>query len=112
VIAGDSAAYGIRRLTEAGLNPENGFAFDTQKEAAEFLCKKLRTGDLACIKGRTTDHSTRIFFAQVGNVACWKEYCPKRMLCDICWELGVTAEEARKAVRAQPADDPPAASVP
>lgn len=42
--------------------------------------------------GNEVDHATRIFFAQLGEISCWLEYCPKRMLCDTCWELGASRE--------------------
>jgi UDP-N-acetylmuramoyl-tripeptide--D-alanyl-D-alanine ligase len=98
VFVGESAAYGRRRAIEAGMPAENVHAFSSIQAAAEFLRSELRPGDLMLLKGRTTDHVTRIFFAQLGPVGCWKEYCPKRMLCDICWELEVSPEQLRKAV--------------
>ena len=98
VFVGEMSGYGARRAIDAGLKAENAHAFPTLREAAEFLRKELREGDLMLIKGRTTDHAARLFLAQLGNVGCWKEYCPKRMLCDICWELDITEEQLRQAV--------------
>jgi len=54
------------------------------------------------LKGRTTDHGARIFFAQLGEVGCWKTDCDKRMLCDTCWELGMTREEMSRATLVRP----------
>jgi UDP-N-acetylmuramoyl-tripeptide--D-alanyl-D-alanine ligase len=93
VFVGELADYGKRRAIEAGLRPEMVHAFPSMQPAAEFLQSELKPGDVMLLKGRTTDHATRIFYAQLGTVKCWKEYCGKRMLCDLCPELGLTREE-------------------
>lgn len=95
VIVGEEAEYGRRRAIDAGLPEGNVHAFAAIREAAGFLRQELRPGDLMLLKGRTTDHAARILFAQVGPVGCWKEFCPKRMPCDICWELDITPEQHR-----------------
>lgn len=97
VFIGDLADYARRRAIDAGLRPEVVHAFDSLQPAAEFLKAELRRGDVMLLKGRTTDHAARIFFAQLGTVKCWKEYCPKRMLCDTCDELGLTRAELGKS---------------
>jgi UDP-N-acetylmuramoyl-tripeptide--D-alanyl-D-alanine ligase len=97
VLIGEMAEYGKRRAVEAGLRHENVHAFASMRAAAEYLKQELRPNDVMLLKGRTTDHAARIYFAQLGAVGCWKEYCPKRMLCDICWELDVTPEQLRMA---------------
>jgi UDP-N-acetylmuramoyl-tripeptide--D-alanyl-D-alanine ligase len=97
VFIGDLADYGKRRAIEAGLAPDAVHAFGTLREAADFLRGDLKSGDLVLLKGRTTDHATRIFFAQLGEVKCWKEYCGKRMLCDLCPRLGLPRETLRAA---------------
>jgi hypothetical protein len=94
--------YGRRRAIENGMPAENVHAFDSIRSAAEFLKAEIRQGDLVLIKGRTTDHAARIFLAQLGKVGCWKEYCPKRMLCDICWELDVTPAQLALARIVEP----------
>jgi len=94
--------YGRRRAIETGMPAENVHAFDSIRSAAEFLKAEIRQGDLVLIKGRTTDHAARIFLAQLGKVGCWKEYCPKRMLCDICWELDVTPAQLALARIVEP----------
>lgn len=91
VLIGDMAEWGARRAVEAGIAEGCARGFPAMREAAEFLRTELRAGDVAFIKGRTTDHAARIAWAQFGPVACWREYCPKRMLCDECWELGSPA---------------------
>jgi UDP-N-acetylmuramoyl-tripeptide--D-alanyl-D-alanine ligase len=92
ILCGDEHVYGRRKAIEAGLPPESAYGFQTLKEAADFLRRELRPGDLVLLKGRTTDHATRVFFALLGTVACWRAYCPKTMLCDGCWELGFESE--------------------
>ena len=88
VFVGENAEYGKRRAIDAGISEGQAHAFDSIRTAAEFLRGELREGDLVLLKGRTTDHVTRILLAQLGTVQCWKEYCSKRRLCDNCWELG------------------------
>jgi UDP-N-acetylmuramoyl-tripeptide--D-alanyl-D-alanine ligase len=60
--------------------------------AAELLKQELCPGDLVLLKGRSTDHLTRIYFAQFGPVACWRSHCRKTCLCDGCDELGAEPE--------------------
>jgi UDP-N-acetylmuramoyl-tripeptide--D-alanyl-D-alanine ligase len=108
VFIGELASYGVRRAIDAGIRPDQAHAFRTLREAAEFLRTELRSGDLVLLKGRATDHAARIFFAQIGTVGCWKDPCRKQMLCDICWELDITPEEAARA-RLVPADRLPQA---
>lgn len=107
VLVGESAGYGRRRAIEQGLPEDQVHAFDSLRGAAEFLRNELRPGDLMLLKGRTTDHAARLFFAQLGDPACWKPYCPKRMLCDICWELAITPAQMRLASLVPPPGAPP-----
>jgi UDP-N-acetylmuramoyl-tripeptide--D-alanyl-D-alanine ligase len=72
----------------AGMPPENVRGFGDLQEAAEFLRAELVPGDLALIRGRVTDHLTRVYFALIGTVECWKAKCDKQILCDLCPELG------------------------
>lgn len=102
VFVGESADYGIRRAVEAGLPRDRVFGFSTLREAAEFLRGELREGDLVLLKGRTTDHVARLFFAQFGDISCWKSHCPKTMLCDECWELGVPSQVLRSLTERSP----------
>lgn len=98
VLIGEMSDYGRRRAIEAGMAPEAVHALSSVKEASELLHAILRAGDLVILKGRTTDHATRILFDQVGRVECWKPYCRKTMLCDICWELGTSAGQGRLVI--------------
>ena len=89
ILCGEEQVYGTRKVIEAGASAHG---FQTLREAAQFLRTELRPGDLVLLKGRATDHATRVFFALLGTVACWRAYCPKTMLCDGCWELGFEPE--------------------
>lgn len=97
VFIGIAAEHGVRGAIEAGMPVADAHAFASLRQAAGFLHRELRQGDLVLLKGRATDHTARLFFAQLGDVACWKEYCKKRMLCDTCWELGISRKEAAMA---------------
>jgi UDP-N-acetylmuramoyl-tripeptide--D-alanyl-D-alanine ligase len=92
ILCGDENVYGRRKAIEAGMAPASAHGFPTLSEAAQFLRTELRSGDLVLLKGRSTDHATRVFFALLGTVACWRPYCPKTVLCDACWELGFVSE--------------------
>lgn len=69
-----------------GLSPMGLHEFDDLQQLATFL-KSLRLGDLILLRGRTTDHITRVYHAQFREVSCWKTYCTERNLCDHCPEL-------------------------
>ena len=96
VFIGIAADGGVRGAIAAGMPATDAFAFESLKTAADFLRRELRRGDLVLLKGRTTDHTARLFFAQLGDVSCWKE-CKKTMLCDTCWELGISRKDAARA---------------
>jgi UDP-N-acetylmuramoyl-tripeptide--D-alanyl-D-alanine ligase len=102
VFVGERAAYGRRRAIEAGLSPEQVHEFPALEAATGFLRGALRAGDLLLLKGRTTDHATRAFHALLGPVRCWKPTCPRRILCDHCWELGAAPPTAWGAVLVPP----------
>jgi UDP-N-acetylmuramoyl-tripeptide--D-alanyl-D-alanine ligase len=102
VFAGENAAYGRRRAIDAGVLPGDAHDFASLEAAARFLVGELRPHDLVLLKGRTTDHAARIFFAQLGHVGCWKVKCPKRMLCDSCWRIGTPPVEIGKALLVRP----------
>jgi UDP-N-acetylmuramoyl-tripeptide--D-alanyl-D-alanine ligase len=99
VFVGEAAAFGRRGALEAGIATENVHAFAALPDAARFLGETLRDGDLVLLKGRVSDHLARLYFAQLGAVGCWKEHCPKVMLCDECPELGAAPEVRARAVR-------------
>jgi len=102
VFVGDSAEHGRRGAVDGGFSADRVRGFDSLQDAAAFLAGELRQGDLVLLKGRTTDHLTRLFFALLGEIKCWLPYCEKYMECDICWELGLARANARRATVVPP----------
>jgi len=70
-----------------GLPVGNLFTFDDLRKLSTFLKSTLRSGDLMLLRGRTTDHITRVYHAQLKEVSCWKTHCTERNICDHCSEL-------------------------
>ena len=106
VFVGENAAYGRRRAIDAGVPAGHAHDFPSLRAAARFLEGELCAHDLVLLKGRTTDHAARIFFAQLGPVGCWKVTCAKRTLCDWCWRLETTVVDIGRAVLARPEPAP------
>jgi UDP-N-acetylmuramoyl-tripeptide--D-alanyl-D-alanine ligase len=102
---GEGAAFGKRAAVEAGVAPGNAHAFANLREAAAFLAAALAPGDLVLLKGRITDHVSRLFFASLGPIGCWRSDCTKVIGCDVCPELGCDPVHVRRTV---PAPLPPA----
>jgi UDP-N-acetylmuramoyl-tripeptide--D-alanyl-D-alanine ligase len=98
VLIGQHSEYGRRRAIEAGMASEDVHAFRGLEETADFLKGELKDGDLALLKGRTTDHASRIYFALLGRIECWEEKCPRTLLCDHCPELGFHPRFPRETV--------------
>jgi UDP-N-acetylmuramoyl-tripeptide--D-alanyl-D-alanine ligase len=98
VIIGPGADYGRRRAIEAGMRPEHVHAVDRADHAAALLRGELRAGDLVLLKGRVSEHVARVFFGLLGDVACRKLVCTKRILCDVCPELGTPLDQRALAV--------------
>ena len=97
VFVGDVAGRSERAAIEAGMAEGNAHSFASLEDAAEFLKSFLQPDDLVLLKGRATHHLSRLFFAQLGPVDCWKPVCSKTMLCDICRELGPAGKMKSKA---------------
>ena len=70
-----------------GLAAEALREFEDLRDVSRFLQSTLQSGDLVLLRGRTTDHVTRIYHAQLQEVSCWKKHCSKTSLCDYCPEL-------------------------
>jgi UDP-N-acetylmuramoyl-tripeptide--D-alanyl-D-alanine ligase len=77
----------VRAAVRAGMRPEAALPFADVAQAAGYLRSTLRPGDLVLLKGRTTDHFSRVFFAQFGPIGCWTRECARTRLCDSCEEL-------------------------
>jgi UDP-N-acetylmuramyl pentapeptide synthase len=65
-------------------------AFTTPSEAAEYLGRSLRPGDLVLLKGSNrADHLLRLVLARTTRVACWRTECRRLKYCDACLLLRV-----------------------
>jgi len=107
VLLGEHAAYGRRRLLEAGLPAEAVGTVATLREATAQLGARYGAGDLLLLRGRSSDHLARLAVAQFGDVGCWRADCRLTTLCDECPWLG-----ADRATLAAAARDPGAPSGP
>jgi UDP-N-acetylmuramoyl-tripeptide--D-alanyl-D-alanine ligase len=99
VFIGDRAGHGVRGAVAGGMSPEQAHQFYNWEQAVEFLREELKPGDLALLRGgRISEHFSRIYFALAGTISCRKAHCEKRIVCDLCPELGaVTALPAATA---------------
>jgi UDP-N-acetylmuramoyl-tripeptide--D-alanyl-D-alanine ligase len=87
VFIGEHGRSAVKEAVALGMQPECVRAFADLREAALYLKTELRKGDLVLLKGRSSDHLSRIFFAQFGSIGCWKEKCSRRYACDLCEDL-------------------------
>ncbi len=87
VFVGSHAHHAVKAATGAGMDPAACREFIDLRDAAAWLKSHLRRGDLVFLKGRTTDHLSRILFAQLGTIDCWKYSCSVRRMCDTCTRL-------------------------
>ena len=93
----------VKAAIAAGMTPELVRNFTRLEDAAEYLKTELRKGDLVLLKGRTTDHLSRLFFAQFGPIGCWKTVCRKTINCDHCEELRPSIDVSKdESVAASP----------
>lgn len=88
IFIGEKSDFTARNAIRFGMVPESVCSFLSLREAAEYLKPQLRPGDLVLLKGRVSDHLARFSYALRGEVACSRQTCSKRMLCDRCPELG------------------------
>ena len=87
LFVGDHGHHAVRGAVGAGMDPTNCHAAAGLAAAAEWLKRELRANDLVFVKGRATDHLSRIVFAQLGPIGCWTKSCRIKSLCDLCPEL-------------------------
>lgn len=87
VFIGEYGHHAVNAAIASGMNPESVLDFKDLYGAALYLKSELRTGDLVLLKGRATDHLSRVFLAQFGPIGCWKTKCRKTFVCDFCEEL-------------------------
>src|SRR3990170_116263 len=87
VFIGEYGHHAVKEAIASGMKPECVLSFTDLHRATLYLKSELRTGDFVLLKGRGTDHLSRVFFAQLGTIGCWKTKCYKRIVCDLCEEL-------------------------
>jgi UDP-N-acetylmuramoyl-tripeptide--D-alanyl-D-alanine ligase len=87
VFVGDHSHHAVRAATLAGMNPAHCHAVPSLQSASDLLKRELRRGDLVFLKGRSTDHLSRVLFAQFGAIGCWTRSCRIHRLCDTCVKL-------------------------
>ena len=95
------AHHAVKAAVAAGMHPDRVHGFPNLLTAAEHLKSELRHGDLVLLRGRATDHLSRICFAQFSEIECWKTRCRKTIVCDHCNELhpGFDLQVIRKDAR-------------
>jgi len=96
IFVGEYSHYSRNAALQAGLDPKRVLNFTYPQDAVSSLKEELREGDLVLLKARSNDHLSRLLFAQVGNVLCWRTSCPERFLCDICWRLGCEESDMKR----------------
>lgn len=102
VSVGDHARHARRAALDAGMDPA-GFPHVVRlQDTAAWPRDSLGPGDLVFLEARATDHLSRILFAQVGEIACWRSTCEIRRPCDDCSQLGARFDP--QAVLVDPGD--------
>jgi len=79
IFIGKDGRYSVKTAIESGMKKENVIHFNELFSAAEYIKTEFSKGDLILLKGRSTDHLSRILFAQFGTIGCWKTKCKKRI---------------------------------
>lgn len=87
VFVDSKAEIASEAAIQSGMDPANVHPFSSLEDAAEFLRKELRSGDLVLLKGRIRSHLARLYYSQIGSVGCWKHDCRYTILCDVCHRL-------------------------
>ena len=84
IFTSESGRHAVRAAVEAGMDPAHCHSIPDLAALADFLKSELRDGDLVFLKGRTTDHLSRVVFAQYGSIGCWTTSCRIHRICDVC----------------------------
>ncbi|MDP9082576.1 MAG: Mur ligase family protein [Pseudomonadota bacterium] len=82
VLVGENSLGRVARLRDAALGRLHGFA--SAREAAQWLGNFARPQDLVLLKGSNADHLGRIALSIDQEVRCWRQRCPRGILCDRC----------------------------
>lgn len=87
IFIGEHGDRGVNAAYAFGMSPNCALSFTELYKATMYLKSELRNGDVVLLRGRTTDHLSRVYFGQLGTIGCWKSKCDKRIVCDVCQEL-------------------------
>jgi len=87
-VGAGEASLAAGAAQQAGMPRSSVYSFRSVRDATNFLRELLRPGDLVLLKGRLTNHLSRVYFGLFGSLSCWKESCERRYLCDECPDLG------------------------
>lgn len=87
VFVGGHAHHAVRGAVGAGMPAGACHDLVSLEDAAQLLARELRPDDLVFVKGRSTDHLSRIVFAQFGTIGCWRLQCSVRRPCEFCHHL-------------------------
>jgi UDP-N-acetylmuramoyl-tripeptide--D-alanyl-D-alanine ligase len=87
VFIGEHGDNAVKQAVASGMKPDCAVAFADVRSAALYLRAELRSGDFALLKGRGSDHLSRVLFAQFGDIGCWKADCRRLYVCDVCEDL-------------------------
>jgi UDP-N-acetylmuramoyl-tripeptide--D-alanyl-D-alanine ligase len=88
VFVGPDSRHALRAALNAGIPTEAVKSFLSLEETVEYLRFALQPGDLVLLRGRPSDHLSRVYFALTGNIDCWIPKCSLMFLCDYCSKLG------------------------
>jgi UDP-N-acetylmuramoyl-tripeptide--D-alanyl-D-alanine ligase len=89
IFLGHDASTAARAAVAAGMRAESAVVCKSLPQAANFLKAELRPGDLVLLHGWDGRHVERTVLAQLGDLGCWVNTCPKLMPCESCPELGL-----------------------
>lgn len=87
IFVGGHAHHAVKAACNAGMDTAHCHDAADVQTAAELLRAELRPGDLVFLKGRMTDHLSRIAFAQFGSIGCRRNTCGVRDPCEFCRRL-------------------------
>ncbi len=88
LLVGQRTNPAVRAAIAAGLPESAARSFHKLEDAADWLRRELRPGDLLLIRARGQFHMERLYFAQLGTIQCWMSRCELHGNCDRCEYLG------------------------
>ena len=88
IVVGSHSEAACRAAIETGMDARNVHRVPSLPEVAKVLGRVIRPGDLVLLRGTWDWHLSRVYYAQLGDVACWRTDCTKPFTCDHCEDLG------------------------